>query len=46
MDEIKLLQRIADTNRESPGFHHAIEMVDNFTVTGPHGIRKILLKMI
>jgi serine/threonine-protein kinase SRPK3 len=37
MDEIKLLRKVVDANKDHPGRKHVVSLLDSFTHKGPHG---------
>ena len=39
IDEIRLLQKVAVADQGAPGWHHVVQMYDDFKHCGPHGTR-------
>ena len=39
LDEIKLLQKVVQSNPSNPYKNYVVELYDNFKHTGPHGTR-------
>ena len=38
LDEIKLLNKVVDANKEHPGRRHVVSLLDSFNHKGPHGM--------
>jgi serine/threonine-protein kinase SRPK3 len=38
LDEIKLLERVAHTNKDAPGYQHVVQLLDHFFHKGPNGV--------
>jgi serine/threonine-protein kinase SRPK3 len=41
LDEIKLLSKVMTASTDHPGKQHVVNLLDNFTVDGVHGHRKL-----